>query len=97
MASGIRNVECEAHGEKRAAYGCAHLLETLHDRQPRGFIWSRDEDGHINAYCEACSDELDRQGGDWNEAAEAFADIKLLCEACAVEAGNINGVSVRAQ
>ena len=85
-------VECAAHGDCRPAYVCSHVLASLQDDQARGFFWSRDDDGCINAWCQNCDDVLERVGGSWNDEAEAHAQIKLVCEACALRVAELNGV-----
>ena len=87
-----RQITCPTHGISRAAYVCSHTVTSLHDSQARGFFWSRDEDGCVNAWCEACDDVLERTGGSWNEEAEAQAQIKLVCETCAGTVAALNGI-----
>jgi hypothetical protein len=76
-------VECETHGKTRpAAFVCCHLVETLRDRAARGLLWSRDENGNVNAYCDACDQMLEQAGGDWTEELGARAKVQLICEDC---------------
>ena len=76
-------VECETHGKTRpAAFVCCHLVETLRDRVARGLLWSRDEKGNVNAYCDACDQMLELAGGDWTEELGARAKVQLICEDC---------------
>ncbi len=79
----IGMVECRTHGKTRAAaFVCCHLVETLRDRVARGLLWSRDEDGNVNAYCDACDQMLEQAGGDWTEELGARAKVQLICEDC---------------
>jgi hypothetical protein len=57
-------------------------METLRDQIPRGVIWLRDDEGCVNAYCDACDVRLERAGGEWNDEVEAEAGIRLICEGC---------------
>lgn len=75
-------IECREHGQSRRAYVCAHVSHTLSDGIPRGVIWSRDEDGCVNAYCDACDARLEAAGGEWIDEVVTAADIKLICEPC---------------
>ena len=75
-------VECGKHGKVRPAFVCGHLVETLRDGVARGLLWSRDEDGNVNAYCDTCDRLLQQAGGDWTKELEAQANIKLICEMC---------------
>ncbi len=86
------HAERGARGAHRAAFVCTHILQTLRDGRPRGFLWSRDEDGAVNAYCALCDAELRRAGAEWDEAVTAFADVKLISEDEAASAAMINGV-----
>jgi hypothetical protein len=87
-----RTVQC-SHGEERAALICQHLLGTLYDEIPRGVLWSRDEDGCINAYCSDCDKRLQAAGGEWTEEVEAQLKVKIICEGCFRRIAVINGFS----
>ena len=77
-----RLIECATHGSAPQAYVCGHSLLSLRDGSPRGLLWTVDEDGHFNGYCNECDDHLEANGGEWNETTEAFADLKVVCEVC---------------
>jgi hypothetical protein len=87
-------VHCYTHGSSRAAFVCCHIVATLSDNKPRGFIWSRDDASEINAYCELCETHMEANGGEWNDITAPFADVKLLCEGCALDAATLNNVKV---
>ena len=89
-------LQCEKHGEQSEAFVCSHIVETLADRKPRGIVWSRDEDGSINAYCDACDAALKEAGGDWTDELQDKAGIGLVCEACILPAFALNGVAAPA-
>ena len=84
-------VECGEHGTVRPAFVCGHLVETLRDGMARGLLWSRDDDGNVNAYCDACDGLLDRAGGEWTEEIEAKAKVTMICEACFRTIERVNG------
>jgi hypothetical protein len=75
-------VSCSTHGDQQPAYVCCHLAATLSDNRARGVVSSIDEDGAVNAYCDACADLLDASGGEWTEDLEKKAEIKLVCRGC---------------
>lgn len=84
-------VECGTHGTVRPAFVCCHLVETLRDGVARGLLWSRDEDGNVNAYCDACDGLLDGAGGEWTDEIEAQAKVTMICEACFRTIERVNG------
>lgn len=84
-------VECGTHGKVRPAFVCCHLVETLQDGLARGLLWSRDEDGNVNAYCDICDQLLEQAGGDWTEELGAQANVKLICEMCFRTIERVNG------
>lgn len=88
----IEMVSCEKHGVQNEAFICSHLVNTLADRQPRGLIWSRDEDGSINAYCLGCQDMLAAAGGEWTEELQEKAGLGLVCESCMLPLFDLNGI-----
>lgn len=79
--SAERVVECPVHGEQRPAFVCRHLNLD----EPVGFVEGYDpaHPGHelYQAWCSACDEVLEREG-EWNEWAEAFAGIRLVCRVC---------------
>jgi hypothetical protein len=87
----VETVECEEHGKQKVAFICQHVVATLEDGQARGFVWDRDEDGLINAYCDDCDAAIEANNGDWTPEIEAKADVGMMCEVCVSEAAKING------
>ncbi len=85
-------IDCVTHGRVPASFVCSHILVSLSSLEPTGCIWVRDQDGCINAYCDACGDKLEEEGSEWNDAAEEFAKIRLICEGCFEKAARINGI-----
>lgn len=90
--SDYTKAECKTHGSQRAAYVCQHLNAPA-EQAKVGFNGVRDEDGCINAWCDACEVFLNANGGEWNDKTERHASIRLLCETCALERARANGVS----
>ena len=84
-------VECCEHGAVRPAFVCRHLVETLRDGVARGLLWSRDEDGNINAYCDLCDGVLEQAGGDWTDEIEDQVKVTMICEACFRAIEKVNG------
>ena len=76
-----RLVECPDHGEQAPAFVCRHLNLL----EPVGFVEGYDpahpEQALFQAWCSECDGVLEREG-DWNERAEAFAGIRLVCRVC---------------
>jgi hypothetical protein len=74
-------IDCPEHGSSPAAFVCQHLLSG----QGLGFHIGPDPDAPDalwpDAWCDACEEVLTNEG-EWNEAAVAFADIRLLCANC---------------
>lgn len=79
--SSERVVECPAHGKQGPAYVCRHLNLD----EPVGFVEGYDPAHPVQelfqAWCSECDAVLEREG-DWNERAEAFAGIRLVCRVC---------------
>jgi uncharacterized protein YjaG (DUF416 family) len=46
-------------------------------------------DDELNAWCDSC-DEVLTKVGEWNDESEAFAKIKLICDACFFEMKKLN-------
>jgi hypothetical protein len=86
-------VEC-GHGKVRPAFVCCHLVETLRDHVARGLLWSRDEHGNVNAYCDICDQMLEHAGGDWTEELGAKANVQLICEMCFRKIERVDGREV---
>jgi hypothetical protein len=92
MSGEHKLVECCTHGNRYPAYVCQHL----NTQTPVGFYeplasdpsvtYANDE---LNAWCNACDEELTRVG-EWNDESEAFAQIKLVCDACYFDMKELN-------
>jgi hypothetical protein len=74
-----KQVECDHHGLKPAAYVCDHVFR---ERQ-QGFVASTEEPDNPfpDAWCLACEQVRAAHGG-WNEAAEQHLRVRLVCSDC---------------
>jgi len=85
---GKKFVECGCHGQAKPAFLCYHLIneENVAGMSPRSttnrmmtiFF------GCINAWCNKCEAKAISTRG-WNDESEAFANIQLVCENCALK------------
>lgn len=88
-------IECCEHGSVPAAFVCNHVFSKMHTGELSGFIWSRDEQGQINAYCSDCDTMLESEfGGDWENVPQDRMSVSLYCENCAIKAAQFNGVEI---
>jgi hypothetical protein len=81
MSDEERNIDCPEHGSAASTLVCQHLAAG----QGLGFHVGLDPDAPDalwpDAWCGACEHELSKEG-EWNEAAVAYADFRLLCSGC---------------
>ncbi len=84
----MAKLQCGTHGEQDETVVCRHIIDTLQDGEPRGFVWNR-ADGEFQALCTACNALSD----DAFAAAEAEI-IRLLCFGCFQDAAALNGVDI---
>ena len=77
-----RVVECGTHGKSRPAFVCSHLVGTSETKENVGINFVFDEDGNVNAWCDKCEDFVSKNGDEWNDETEAFANIQLACDNC---------------
>jgi hypothetical protein len=78
-------IECATHGHTEPALICHHLVDNGRT-QALGFYQAdidpdNREWGDLNAWCGQCDAMLESEG-EWNDASEAFADIKVVCIEC---------------
>jgi len=86
-------VQCEKHGAQPETFVCDHVVQSLRDGQPRGFFWAVDsDDEYPDAWCGQCNDRLAASGGEWTDALEATAKVRLLCARCYEAAKELNGL-----
>lgn len=65
---------------------CHHLAHSTNRGFNIGVDPEYEEDPFPDAWCDECEEKLEEVGGAWNDEAEAFADIRLLCSDCYVAA-----------
>ena len=73
--------ECAEHGAGPAAFVCQHLQRGSGQGFNMGYDPEQPDDAYPDAWCDQC-DAMLEQEGEWNERAEAFADIKMVCAQC---------------
>ncbi len=85
----MNTVECDKHGTDEATAVCTHIVQTLRDHEPRGFLCSIDEDNEYQAVCTACRQMPDDE---WSRTAGDFCTI--ICLGCFKKAAALNGVDL---
>jgi hypothetical protein len=79
MADTDRLVDCATHGPAVATFVCRHLACGSGLR----YYAATDTDGpYPHMWCAECEQVRIQEGGDWNDASEAFAGITLICNRC---------------
>ena len=82
-------IECKVHGWQDSTYVCRHILESLRDREARGFWFdTREESARPDAWCNECNSHLVAHGGSWTD--ETQVPIAVLCGKCYDEAKSLN-------
>ncbi|MEL6371314.1 MAG: hypothetical protein AAFY84_07050 [Pseudomonadota bacterium] len=84
----MTTIKCGTHGEQETTFVCVHIIETLKDGVPRGFLWNH-VDGDFQAICENCNNLSEEEF--YAQEAEL---IQLLCYGCFRDAAAINGVDI---
>jgi hypothetical protein len=81
MSDEVRDVDCPEHGSAPSSMVCQHLAAG----QGLGFNFGPDPEAPDalwpDAWCDGCAEILTKEG-EWNDAALAFADFRLLCSGC---------------
>jgi hypothetical protein len=86
-----RRVECPEHGSQPATFVCQHIVQSLRDGVPRGFLWPAGTGmERPDAWCVSCDDAVEATGGEWTDESEAEAGVTLLCAACYDRAKEMN-------
>ena len=84
MTDANRKVECSEHGTRDAAFVCAHLTQGEELGFHTGYSEDEPDELYPDAFCDACL-AVYEQEGEWNDTAEAHANIKLVCADCYME------------
>ncbi len=87
----MANTNCQMHGPQKATFVCAHAVDTLYDRRPRGFHWTSVDDEDPCGWCSECHERYLAAGEEWVGEAEAKLDAKLLCIDCFRSLIRLNG------
>ena len=86
-------IECGNHGNSKPAFICYHLVHEVSVGWNEPEVYDKGEDdpfyGCINAWCDMCEAKA-ISTGDWNDESEAFANIQLICEICALRIREAN-------
>jgi hypothetical protein len=79
MESESEQIHCPQHGPTGATFICQHLFESPAQRWYCGY--PTEDSPRPDAWCARCDVEWKKQG-EWNEANEGFAAIRLICGHC---------------
>ncbi len=87
-------LKCATHGDQRPTFVCGHIVQTLGDGKPRGFLWGVDDDGNYQAICPSCDDLSDAE---WEAAVSSAAAICFECFkiAAAYNSVHLDGASIQ--
>lgn len=78
--------DCVRHGPQGMGIVCIHVAVAIHSGDQVGFFWSPDpEMARPFAWCAACEQFLEENGGDVDVLAKV-AQFKLICAGCWDEA-----------
>ncbi|WP_044007136.1 hypothetical protein [Jannaschia sp. CCS1] len=80
-----KDILCKIHGAARPVYVCDHLFISLTTRVPTGLTWFEEDDGDLQAFCDAC----------WSAPIEEFEartanGPRLICLHCLHDIAAIN-------
>ena len=82
-------IKCGTHGRQPLTYVCRHIIDGLKTGAPKGFWWSRSEDGVWDAVCNECNAlgqaEFDALGP---------GNIGVICLGCFEDAAALNDVEL---
>lgn len=79
----VNYIECYEHGRQEEAFVCQHIIQTLKDGKPRGFLWSSEQDvQRPDAWCHECNEKVRATDWEWTEENERFANIQIICAEC---------------
>ena len=81
--SGPMMLDCGVHGKRISAVVCRHMLRG--EPFPSGFIENCADPDDLQAWCDACEEEFEREGG-MTEGFKRFNGMALVCVVCYTEA-----------
>jgi hypothetical protein len=76
-------VDCGPHGKRVAAVVCHHLIGE--DTTSAGFVENSDDPNDLQAWCHACEEAFQREGG-MTDAFREFNGMAVVCVKCYAEA-----------
>lgn len=76
-------LDCGLHGKRVATVVCRHLLASV--QAPAGFIENSDDPNDLQAWCHACEEVFEKEGG-MTDSFREFNGMTLVCVACYAEA-----------
>ena len=86
----VPSVNCGTHGRQPLTYVCVHILESLRTGEPKGFWWSRGEDGVWDAVCSDCNalsqEDFEALGPE---------NIEVVCLGCFEDAAALNEIELK--
>ena len=87
MSEADRKVQCDIHGESAACFVCQHVACGV----ACGFHPDEGDkdDPWPDAWCDLCQQNLEREG-EWNDASEKAAGVRLQCAGCYEDARRRN-------
>ena len=80
-------INCGSHGERISAVVCKHLL--LSEPGRSGFIENNDDPHDLQAWCYACEDLFEQEGG-MTDTFREFNGMAVVCVTCYAEAKVVN-------
>lgn len=81
-----KTIHCSKHGQRVATFVCHHLAHSANRGFNIGINPEYADDPFPDAWCDECEQKFEEAGGEWNDEAEEFADIRLICCDCYVAA-----------
>ena len=72
-------IHCETHGTCVAAVVCGHMIRF--DGAPCGFIENSSDPDDLQAWCHACEDKFQQEGG-MTDAFREFTQMAVVCVEC---------------
>ena len=85
----MSTVACSQHGEGLATAVCAHIVQTLRDQEPRGFLPMIDEDGEHSAICITCNE---MPFAEWEKT--RIENLAIICFECYRTAAKLNDAEI---
>jgi hypothetical protein len=85
----MSTIACSEHGDRTAAAVCIHIVQTLKDSEPRGFLAQIDPDGEHSAICIDCNE---MPFDEWERT--KLETLAMICFECYRKAADMNGEEI---